>query len=82
MKTTIRNAALALLASTSAAYATGGPDAAGGNSFLLILFLGFVALIIVFQFIPGLVLFFGMLRGLFSAGAKKATPAAGAKLER
>jgi hypothetical protein len=40
---------------------------AKGTSILLILFLGFAALIIVFQFIPGLVLFFSMLRGLFKA---------------
>ncbi len=36
-----------------------------GTSILVILFLGFAALIIVFQFIPGLVLFVSMLKGLF-----------------
>jgi hypothetical protein len=44
-----------------------------GSSLLLILFLGFAALIIVFQFIPGLVLFFSMLKGIFTAAPKKAT---------
>ena len=44
---------------------------AKGNSFLLVLFLGFFALIAVFQFIPGLVLFFSMLKGLFTAAPKK-----------
>ena len=42
-----------------------------GSSILLILFLGFFALIVVFQFIPGLVLFFSMLKGLFAAASKK-----------
>jgi hypothetical protein len=46
--------------------------AAKGSSLLLILFLGFAALIIVFQFIPGLVLFFSMLKGIFTAAPKKA----------
>ncbi|HTY20544.1 MAG TPA: hypothetical protein VMC44_02795 [Geobacteraceae bacterium] len=54
------------------ALAAGG-TVAKGSSLLLILFLGFFALIVVFQFIPGLVLFFSMLKGLFSAAPKKAT---------
>jgi hypothetical protein len=48
-----------------------GDSVAKGSSFLLILFLGFFALIVVFQFIPGLVLFFSMLKGIFSAAPKK-----------
>ena len=44
----------------------------GGSSILLILFLGFGALIVVFQFIPGMVLFFSMLKGLFTPAPKKA----------
>jgi hypothetical protein len=47
-------------------------NAAKGSSILLILFLGFGALIVVFQFIPGLVLFFSMLKGLITAAPKKA----------
>jgi len=42
-----------------------------GTSILIILFIGFVALIVVFQFIPGLVLFLSMLRGLFTTSPKK-----------
>ena len=42
-----------------------------GMSILIILFLGFVALVIVFQLVPGLVLFISMLKGLFVT-AKKA----------
>ena len=48
-------------------------NAAKGSSILLILFLGFGALIVVFQFIPGMVLFFSMLKGLFTAAPKKAS---------
>ncbi len=43
-----------------------------GTSILLILFLGFAALIIVFQFIPGLVLFYSMVKGLFRRAEKDA----------
>jgi hypothetical protein len=45
---------------------------AKGSSILLFLFLGFGALIVVFQFVPGLVLFATMLKGLFTAAPKKA----------
>lgn len=44
---------------------------AKGSSLLLILFIGFFALIVVFQFIPGLVLLFSMLKGMFTAAPKK-----------
>ena len=50
-----------------------GENVVKGSSFLLILFLGFFALIVVFQFIPGLVLFFSMLKGIFTAAPKKET---------
>jgi hypothetical protein len=42
------------------------------SSILLILFLGFFALIIVFQFVPGLILFFSMLKGIFTTASKRA----------
>ena len=38
---------------------------------MTIAFLSFLAAIIAIQFIPGLILFFGMLRGIFSASTKK-----------
>jgi hypothetical protein len=49
-----------------------GTTVATGSSVLVILFLGFAAIIVVFQFIPGLLLFFSMLKGLFTAAPKKA----------
>jgi hypothetical protein len=61
---------LVTLGSVATALAA-GDGVANGSSILLILFLGFFALIVVFQFIPGLVLFFSMLKGIFSAAPKK-----------
>jgi len=52
-----------------------------GSSILIILFLGFAALIIVFQFIPGLALFVSMLKGLFTRSPKKAAEAVSVKHE-
>lgn len=48
-------------------------NAAKGSSFLLMLFLGFGAMVVVFQFVPGMVLFATMLKGLFTVAPKKAT---------
>jgi len=60
---------IVILASVAPAFAANGSEAKG-STFLLFLFLGFAALIIVFQFIPGLVLFATMLKGLFSRAPK------------
>jgi hypothetical protein len=69
MKTLI-GTLLAAVGWVTPALAAGG-SIATGSTVLLILFLGFFALIIVFQFIPGLVLFFSMLKGLFKAAPVK-----------
>ena len=61
---------LVTLAMVTPALAANG-NAVKGSSILLILFLGFGALIVVFQFIPGMVLFFSMLKGLFTAASRK-----------
>ena len=64
MKNAIRNSLIALASFSTTAYAateTGG----NGGSFLLTLFIGFFALIIVFQLVPAVLLFAGMLKGLF-----------------
>ncbi len=73
MKTLIRTL-IATLVTVSPAFAAGAHDGKG-SSLLLFLFLGFAALIIVFQFIPGLVLFASMLRGLFTSAPKKTSEA-------
>jgi hypothetical protein len=70
MRTLLR-AILVTLASVAPALASNGKEVKG-SMFLLILFLGFAALIVVFQFIPGLILFASMLKGLFTPAPKKA----------
>lgn len=61
---------LALSVGTSTAYAAAGSESSSPG-FMTIAFLGFLAVIIAIQFIPGLILFFGLLRGIFSASTKK-----------
>ena len=61
----------ALVASVTPALAAGG-GGTEGISLLTALFLGFGALVIVFQLIPGLVLFAAMLKGLFSPAEEPA----------
>jgi hypothetical protein len=70
MRTLITTILLTLAWVAPALASEGG--VANGSSLILILFLGFAALIIVFQFIPGLVLFFSMIKGIFTAAPKKA----------
>ncbi len=53
----------------SVACAAAAPQDQGG-SLLLTLFIGFFALIVVFQLVPACILFIGMLRGLFSRELK------------
>jgi len=43
----------------------------GSSSLLLILFLGFFALIVVFQLVPAVLLFSGMVKGLLSGQNKE-----------
>ena len=71
MKTLFRALAVTLACVTPALAANA--NSAKGSSILLILFLGFGALIVVFQFVPGMVLFATMLKGLFTAAPRKAS---------
>lgn len=41
-------------------------------SLLTVLFIGFFTLIVVFQMVPAVILFAGMIKGLFSASAETA----------
>jgi hypothetical protein len=47
-----------------------------GTSLITLLLIGFGALIVVRQLIPGMVVFYGMMKGLFGTDATKAMPAA------
>lgn len=60
----------ALMAWTTPAIAAGGTETTG-TSLITILCLGFGALIVVGQLIPGLVIFCGMVKGLFGETARK-----------
>jgi hypothetical protein len=73
MKRKFQIAVFALIASaTIAQAATGGPIA--GLSPLMVLLIGFSAMIIVFQLIPGMILLASMLKGIFSFGRNPVTP--------
>ena len=70
MKTIFRTAAVTL-AWTVPVLAANGSEA-DESGLLAILFLGFGALVLVFQLIPGLVLFGTMLKELFTPAPRKA----------
>ncbi len=65
----------ALMAMATPAIAAGGMETEGTSMFT-ILFVGFGALIVVGQLIPGIVLFGGMVKGLFGKGTTKTKPVA------
>ena len=68
MKNTLRNTLIALIAFSSSAYAAG--SGAGEGSLLLSLFIGFFALIVVFQLVPAVILFVGIVKGLVGKDSK------------
>lgn len=70
MKNTLRNTLIALITFSSSAYASGSGSTGEGN-LLLSLFIGFFALIVVFQLVPAVILFVGMVKGLVSKDSKK-----------
>lgn len=70
MKSILRISLIALFTFSSAAFAAGGTtDGQGG--FLLSLFIGFFALILVFQIVPAFLLCVGMIRGLLNQDHKE-----------
>lgn len=68
----------AIMLTTTPALASRDLETAG-TSLLVLLFLGFGALIIVCQLVPSLTLFCSMLKGLFSTAAHDTIPKTGAK---
>lgn len=65
MKKSLRNALIALLASSSSAFAA-GTVSTGGSGLLLSLFIGFFALILVCQLVPATIMLIGMIKGVVS----------------
>ncbi|PLX99408.1 MAG: hypothetical protein C0622_10640 [Desulfuromonas sp.] len=70
MKKSLRNALIALVTFSSSAFAAGS-SAAGEGSLLLALFIGFFALIIVFQLVPAVIMLVGLFKGIFGRDEKK-----------
>lgn len=67
---TIYATVVSLIITATQALASGGVEGEG-LSLIATFFIGFGVLIILFQFVPGLMLFGCMLKGLFSSSEKK-----------
>ena len=61
-----------IISSTSAAYAATNAQSEGAG-ILTYFFIGFFALIIVSQLVPAMILFVGMVKGLFASSEKAST---------
>ena len=70
MKNTMRGLGWMMVYGASVAYAAPGSEGEG-MSYLGYLFLGFFALIIVSQLVPAAILFYGMVKGVFSSRTDK-----------
>jgi hypothetical protein len=68
---TLSTTLFSLLITAGVALAAGGGTEGEGMSMLATLFIAFGVLIVMFQFIPGVMLLVGILRGIFSAREKK-----------
>lgn len=72
---TVYATVLSLVITGTQALASGGSSEGEGLSLLATFFIAFGVLIIMFQFVPGIMLLFGMLKGLFSSTEKKPSEA-------
>ena len=61
---------ISLMITASQALAAGAAPEAEGLGLLATLFIGFGVMIVMFQFVPGIMLMVGMLKGVFSLGRK------------
>lgn len=68
---TVYSIILSLVITGTRALASGGVSEGGELGLLTMFFTAFAVLIVIFQFIPGFILFFGMIRGLFLSADKK-----------
>jgi hypothetical protein len=74
MKTAIKKTLALSLCSASSAFAASGAENDDTGLFFW-LFIGFAAMIVAFQFLPGIMMFFGMAKGLFTSSTKEAVTA-------
>ncbi|SDZ97718.1 hypothetical protein SAMN05660420_00937 [Desulfuromusa kysingii] len=70
MKNTLRNTLIALSFFSGSAFAA-DQGSAGGGSLLLSLFIGFFALIVVFQLVPATIMLIGIIKGLAGKSSKE-----------
>jgi hypothetical protein len=70
---TLSSTIVALLITVSHALAAGAGNAADDMSLLTIFFMGFGAMIIVFQVVPAVILLCGMLKAVFAPADKNAS---------
>ena len=61
-----------LMITASQAMAAGGAPEGEGLGILAACFIGFGIMIVIFQFVPGIMLMIGMLKGIVSLGRKDA----------
>ena len=66
MKKMLRNSLIALFALSSSAFAAGGTVPSTDGGLLVSIFIGFFALILVFQLVPATIMLIGMIKGLLS----------------
>jgi hypothetical protein len=78
MKTNISKAITLILCSASTAFAASGAENDGTGIFFW-LFVGFAVLIVAFQFLPGIMMFLGMAKGLASSTGKETAEATAVK---
>jgi len=76
---TVSATLLSLMITATRALAAGGVGESEGMGLLATFFIAFGILIVLFQFIPGIMLFVGMLKGIFSAGDEKTHGTAGTR---
>ncbi|QEM67609.1 hypothetical protein FO488_05215 [Geobacter sp. FeAm09] len=76
---TVSATLLSLMITAGTALAAGGGAEGEGLSLLATFFIAFGILIVLFQFVPGIMLLVGMLKGAFSASGKKAQETGGDK---
>lgn len=70
MKLLFATTASLMITGTKALASAGGSET-GGMGLLAVFFIAFAAMVILFQFLPGLSLFLGILKGIFSSEADK-----------
>ena len=69
---------LSLMITGTQALASAGDASSEGMGLLSTFFIAFAVLVLLFQFLPGMALFMGMLKGIFSPEAKTGKESAGA----